>query len=93
MLFRSHQPRHEPLQQLALAEDDLGLAAHPLRDRTRPVRGTRLDHKLRQEESTAREQAAADGDERREQDGAYARTFRSSALIAGTISWRSPMTA
>jgi hypothetical protein len=47
----------------------------------------------RQEERTAREDAAAHEHERREGDRAYPRTRLSSALIAGTTSCRSPITA
>jgi hypothetical protein len=49
---------------------------------------------LRQEPRAPREEAAGREHEQREPDRAYEpRAFRSSALIAGTISCRSPMTA
>jgi hypothetical protein len=51
-------------------------------------------HLLRQERRSAPRAAAGDRDEQPENDGAYEpRTLLSSALIAGTTSCRSPMTA
>ena len=90
-----HQPRDETLKQLALAEDDLGLVAHPRRQRAGPVGRARGEDEPREEEGAAREGAAEEGDDQREADGAgsYPRPFRSSALIAGTTSCRSPITA
>ena len=88
-----HQPRHEPLQELLLAEDDLRLGDDALLHVARPVARLRVEHEPRQEHRTAREDAAAHEHERREGDRAYPRTRLSSALIAGTISCRSPITA
>jgi hypothetical protein len=88
-----HQPRDEPLQQLPLAEHDLGLRAHAPRHVVVPRDRFRAPHQPDEGRRPPREQAAADGDERGQRDRAYPRTFRSSALIAGTIWCRSPMTA
>src|SRR5581483_7928695 len=90
---RVHEPRHEPLEELALAEDDLRLGGHARGHIARPVGRPRACDDPRQEERTAREDPAGDEDERREPDRAYPRTLRSSALIAGTTSCRSPITA
>jgi hypothetical protein len=93
-----HQSRDEALQQLALAEHDHGLVADARRDRIaagdRFARADEAD----EEEGAAREEAAGDGDqggeaERAGEDGYERLAFRSSALIAGTISCRSPITA
>jgi hypothetical protein len=85
--------RHEPLQQLALAEHDLDLVLDAGKDVRRPVirlcSPDLLDEELRTEDRAG----ADDEQERAEDDGAYERTFLSSALIAGTISCRSPITA
>jgi hypothetical protein len=89
-----HQPRDEPLQELALAEDDLDLVLHAHGHVGRTVvRVGRPD--LRGEEGGAPPRARTDEGKRDgEDDGAYVpRTLLSSALIAGTISCRSPMTA
>ena len=88
-----HEPRDEPLQELLLAENDLRLGDDALRHVARPVARLRVDDEPRQEHRTAREDAAAHEYERSEGDCAYPRTFRNSALIAGTISCRSPITA
>jgi len=90
-----HQPRDEALQQLALAEHDLGLVAHACGQRAGSIGGARSEHEPREEEGAAREGAAEEGDDERQADGAgcYPRPFRSSALIAGTTSCRSPITA
>jgi hypothetical protein len=92
-----HQAGTEALKQLALSEHDLGLVAHAARhvagalDRLAELE--QIDEQLR----APGEQGGADGDRRRERNGsdrdAYERTFRSSAVIAGMISVRSPITA
>jgi len=87
-------PGHEPLQELPLPEDDLDLVLHPAADVDRPVVRLRATHLLREERRSPPRAAAGDGDEQPENDGAYEpRTLLSSALIAGTTSCRSPMTA
>ena len=89
-----HQPRHEPLQQLALAEHDLDLVLDAPRHVRRTIVRLALQNEPRQEPRPPREEPTADDDEHREGECAYEpRTFRSSALIAGTISCRSPITA
>ena len=91
---RVHQPGHEALQELPLAEHDLDLVLHPPADVGRAVVRLRAAHLLREERRPAPRAAAGDGDEQPEDDGAYEpRTLLSSALIAGTISCRSPITA
>jgi hypothetical protein len=93
-----HQPRAEPLEQLALPEHDLRLVAYALRDVVealdRLAEPDQVDEQLR----AAGEQVAADRKRRRErersqQDVYVERAFLSSAVIAGTISVRSPITA
>jgi hypothetical protein len=91
---RVHQPRHEPLQELALGEHDFDLVP----DAPRHIRGTivrlALENEPRQEPRAPREKPATDDGEHGKRNRAYEpRTFRSSALIAGTISCRSPITA
>jgi hypothetical protein len=88
-----HEPRDEARQQLALAEDDLDLVLRTLRDVGRPVIRVSVTNLGRQELRAPVRAAADDQEQQREDDGAYERAFRSSALIAGTISCRSPMTA
>jgi hypothetical protein len=84
----------EALQELLLAEDDLDLVLHLPADVVRSIVRLRTPHLLGQEPRAEPRAAAGDGDEQSERDGAYvARTFRSSALIAGTTSCRSPITA
>jgi hypothetical protein len=91
-----HQARDEPVEQLLLAEDDRRFVAELPRRVGRAVVGARCADLRGEEAGAAREQPAA-GDEqdgeRDRGDGYSARTFLSSALIAGTISCRSPMTA
>jgi hypothetical protein len=88
-----HEPRDEPREQLPLPEHDLDLVANALR-RLEPAVVLLRPPDLADEELRAVPGAAADDeDEQPEDDGAYPRTFRSSALIAGTISCRSPITA
>ena len=91
---RVHQPRHEPRQQLPLTEDDLDLVPHPPRDVRRTVVRLRPPHLLREELGAVPGAAADDQQEQPEDDRTYeARTLLSSALMAGTISCRSPITA
>jgi hypothetical protein len=94
-----HQAWDEALEQLALPEDDHGLVADAARGVVVAAIGRMAGQdELRQEERAAREEAACDGDQGREPERAgddrYALfAFLSSAVIAGTISCRSPMTA
>jgi hypothetical protein len=89
-----HEARAETLQQLLLAEDDLDLVADALRDVARAIVRPRAAD-LPDEEPAAPPSAAADDEqEQPEYNGPYwLRAFLSSAVIAGTISWRSPITA
>ena len=93
-----HHARHEPLEQLALAEHDRRLVLDAAGQVVGAVERPRGAHEPHEEERAPREQPAGDGEQRREGDGAgrggYApSTFLSSAVIAGTISCRSPITA
>jgi hypothetical protein len=93
-----HQPRPEPLQELALAEDDLGLVADAARKVVEALGGLAELEEVEEQLGPAREQRAADREsggesERSDRDVYGERTFLSSAVIAGTISVRSPITA
>jgi hypothetical protein len=93
-----HQARDQALQELLLAEDDHGLVADTGRDRVAAVDRLPGEDEPREEERAAREEAAGDGEqggepERAGEDGYAPFAFRSSAVIAGTISCRSPITA
>jgi hypothetical protein len=93
-----HQPRGEPLEELALAEDDLSLVADPRRNVAGAFGGAAQLDEVREQLDAAPEQETADGQRRGErersgQDVYDPRAFRSSAVIAGTISARSPITA
>jgi hypothetical protein len=94
---RVHQAGDEPLQQLPLAEHDHSLVADAPREVTRAVDRPPLPDEPDEEERAPREQPAADRHERDEPeragDDGYPRAFLSSALIAGTISCRLPITA
>jgi hypothetical protein len=88
-----HQAGDEPTQELPLPEHDLELRAS-LAGRVLPavVRNGPRDEAVEEDASPPRADAG-DRDQRGEREGAYALTLRSSALIAGTTSWRSPITA
>ena len=97
---RMHQPRAEALEQLALAEHDRRLVLDPPSGCRRrgttgcACRATRPD----QQADPAAEQRAADDHRGSKRDGGDRRdyvpfAFRISALIAGRISCRSPITA
>jgi len=93
-----HQARSEPLEQLALAQHDLGLVSRPARHVAGAVGRLPEPDEVDQQLRAAREQRPADGERRRErqrsgQDVYDPRALLSSAVIAGTISVRSPMTA
>jgi hypothetical protein len=92
-----HEAGDGALQQLALAEHELGLVADASWHVAGAVDRPASPHEPDEEERTPREQAAADRRERTEPERAgengYPRAFLSSALIAGTISCRFPITA
>jgi hypothetical protein len=94
-----HQPGDQALQELALAQDDHGLVADAARGVVVAAVGRVTgEDEPRQEERPPREEAACDGEQGREperagEDGYAPFAFRSSAVMAGTISCRSPMTA
>ena len=93
-----HQPRAEALEQLALPQHDLGLVAHAPRHVVEAVDRLAEPDEVDQQLRAPREQGAADGERDRERDrsggdGYAERAFLSSAVIAGTISVRSPITA
>ena len=95
---RVHQARYEPLQQLALAEHDRRFVPHATLHVVAPVDGLAREHEPGQEERPAPEQPPAHAEQRGERhrtgERLYCpRTLLSSALIAGTISCRSPTTA
>jgi hypothetical protein len=92
------QPRKEALEELALAEDDFRFVADPRRDVVEALGRLSKPDQVDQELGAAREQEPADPEGRREGDRSDGyvygpRAFLSSAVIAGTISVRSPMTA
>jgi hypothetical protein len=93
-----HQPGTEPLEQLALAEHDRRLVAGADLDVAGAGGGLRLAGDPDQLGDPACEQRAAGADRGGERDGGGGRdyvplAFLTSALIAGRISWRSPITA
>ncbi len=92
------KPRHEPLEQLLLAEHDHGLVLHPLRDVVEALdRLAQLDQVHEQLRAAAEQRAAyrqQRGERERSERYVYEDcAFLSSAVIAGTISARSPITA
>jgi hypothetical protein len=92
------QARDEALQELALAEDDLRLVADACRDVVEALGRLAAPDQVDQELGATREQESADREGRREGDRSDGyvygpRAFLSSAVIAGTISVRSPITA
>ncbi len=98
---RVDQARHEPLQQLALAEHDHRLVAHP-GGHVSDVRSAGLPSRTSRESSRARRANSARPRSRRERDregdarGELSAGLPPSAarrVIAGTISVRSPITA
>jgi hypothetical protein len=88
-----HQAGDEPPQQLPLAEHDLelgpGLAARLLP----AVVGDGPRDEAGEEDDPPPRAQAGEQCERGERERAYERIFLSSALIAGTTSCRSPITA
>ena len=93
------KPGHEPLEQLALAQHDDRLLAQARGDVAGALDARRLAHahEPHEQQRAAREQPAGEAERRGEGERAgqhYAsRARRSSAVIAGTISLRSPTTA
>ncbi len=92
------QARHEALEQLPLAEHDHGLVPDPLRHVVEAIDRLAEPHEVHEQLRAAAEQRAADrqhgGERERSQRYAYEDcAFLSSAVIAGTISVRSPITA
>jgi hypothetical protein len=88
-----HRAGKQPLEELALPEDDHRLVANADGNVVEPLdRLARVDQPP-QEERAPREQRPRDDEQRGERDRAYSRAFFSSAVIAGTISCRFPITA
>jgi hypothetical protein len=93
-----HRARDDALQQLSLTEHDRRLVADAARHVVRAIDGPPRPDEPDEEERAPSGDVAGGGDERREREGAGddrydARTFLSSAVIAGTTSCRSPITA
>jgi hypothetical protein len=92
------QARHETLEQLLLAEHDQGLVLDALRNIVEALDRLAQPHQVHEQLRAAAEQRAADREhrgerERSEHDVYEDCAFLSSAVIAGTISARSPITA
>jgi hypothetical protein len=92
------QPGHEPLEQLPLAEHDHGLVLDPLRNVVEAVDRLAQFDEIDEQLGPPGEQGAADcersGERQRSERYVYEDcAFLSSAVIAGTISARSPITA
>ena len=96
---RVQQPRAESLEQLALPEDDLGLVASAARHVARALSvGARPLYEPGEQADAGDEQRAAHAQSGGQRHGGDGRsyppfTFLISAEIAGTTSWRSPITA
>jgi hypothetical protein len=93
-----HQTGHEALKQLPLAQHEQGLVPGARGEVGRALDRPAGADEPGQEACAAGEEAAADeqqrGEPERARENGYApRAFLSSALIAGTISCRSPITA
>jgi hypothetical protein len=90
-----HEAGAQPVEQLALGEDDLGLVARALRHVAKAVDRLAQPDEVDEQLRAAPEQIAADGerDRQRQCSDQDARDFLSSAVMAGTISVRSPITA
>ena len=92
------QAGHEPLEELPLAEHDHGLVLDALGHVAEAVHRLAEPDEIDEQLRPPRKQRAADGEERgeRERSERYVYedcAFLSSAVIAGTISARSPITA
>jgi hypothetical protein len=93
-----HQAGPESLEQLPLTQHDRRLVADALRNVAEPLARLAEPDEFDQELGAAREQGAADGECQRERDRSNQdvygpRAFLSSAVTAGMISVRSPITA
>ena len=92
-----HQPGHEPLQQLALTQRDDRLVAEAGGHLARAVARRRHPHQPEEQQGAAGEEPARDGQhdqERGEGDRVYPPlAFSISAVMAGSTSCRSPITA
>ena len=92
------RPGHEPLEQLLLPEHDHGLVPDALRHVVEALDRLAEPDEVHEQLRAAREQHAGDRERRgeRERSERYVYedcAFLSSAVIAGTISARSPITA
>jgi len=92
-----HQPRYEPLEELALPEHDRHLVARAQPRIAPALDGLRSVHEPNQLPDPASAQRAADPDRGRKRDcggdrGYTPLAFLISAEIAGTTSCRSPIT-
>src|SRR5262249_44677360 len=94
---RVHQPRDQPLQQLLLAERDHRLLPGPCRYVVEPRRRLPPAHHPHQQRCPASEQRPRRGHVNEQRDPRQPiyppASWRSSAVIAGITSWRSPITA
>ena len=92
-----NEPREEPLEKLALAENDRGLVSRAASHVPAPRDGRRQREQAREEQHTPGEQPRAQRDRGRQQRGGEgyrdSLAWRIAALIAGTTSCRSPITA
>ncbi len=89
---------HQPLEQLPLAEHDHGLVAHARGDVVEALHRLAEPDERDQQPGAAGEESAGHGErsgeaERSQRDVYEDCTFLSSAVIAGTTSARSPITA
>jgi hypothetical protein len=92
------EPRNDPLEQLPLAQDDDGLVPDPLRRVAEAVDRLAEPNEVDEQLRPPAEERAAEGKKRGEgersgRDVYETRAFRSSSVIAGTTSARSPITA
>ena len=89
-----HEPGHEPVKQLALSDDDDRLLLGPLRHVAEPRSGLAAPDQADEEKRPATEQCAGDHERCRQGDRGdeVHLCLRISAEIAGTISFRSPVT-
>jgi len=92
-----HQPRHEPLEQLSLAQHDRRLVARASREVAAALERRGEAQQPREEQRAPSKQRRGQRD--RDGEGGRGERYRASlafliaALIAGTTSCRSPITA